>query len=209
MTLPYVFYIDQPGGICYNTARKVRFMKRVLAFFFLFTLLLAGCGNSEPAATVGEPGEPISFTAFVVEPIKEGWLVKVTDPQDTYFLPGDLVAVTTELEVCVPGDYLEITYDSNLTIPYPWAVEMTLNVEKTGKTLDDLLSLEEAAAMALPDLKTVVLGLSQAELHHAWGEPGKLILETWTEIWECGNQRITVYFSHHGQVERVEKEEIR
>lgn len=184
-------------------------MKHMYALFFIFALLLSGCGGEEPAATTFVPGEPISFTAFVVEPIKEGWLVKVSDPQGTYFLPGDLVSVTTDLADCAPGDYLEITYDSNLTIPYPWAVEMTLNVEKTGKNLDDLLTLEEAASLDPSSLEAAVLGLSQAELHHAWGEPGELITETWTEIWETGNQRITLYFSHHGQVERAEKEEIR
>lgn len=184
-------------------------MKQFVALLILFCLVLAGCGGSQPDATVGEPGVPVSFTAFVVEGSKNGWLVQVADPMDTYFLPGDLVAVTTDLTGCVPGEYLKITYDSNLDIPYPWAVAVTLSVEKTGKTLDDLLTLEAAAAMSQPELEKAVLGLSEGELQYAWGEPAERIIETWTDSWEAGDVRITVSFSHHGQAERVEKEEIR
>ena len=183
-------------------------MKKPISLLLILTLLLVGCGKQEPEPTAFTPGEPVSFTAFVVEGTKTGYLVQVTDPMETFFLPGDLVSVTTDLADCVPGEYLKITYDSNLDIPYPWAVEMTLNAEKTGKHPDDLLKLEAAAAMTQPELEKAVLGLSEAELQYAWGEPVELILETWTEVWEFGNQRITVYFSHHGQAERIEKEEM-
>lgn len=70
----------------------------------------------------------------------------------------------------------------------------------------DTPALEEITGFTQKQLEDKLIGLSQEEIHHSWGEPDGQLSGFWGDIWQLNNERdehIIIYYDDDGIVEHI------